>query len=408
MEREAGYRWLLVIALATMVNVGYGTIFYAFSVLLGEDAAAREFSRTVLSASLGMGVVVSGALALLVGTLCDVMGPRRVFLAGAVLGSAGLAAFSQATEEWQVVAAWTLLLGPAMACTFYEPAYVAIDQWFEGHQGRPLGVLTVVAGLSATIFIPLTQWLVGGVGWREATLTLGAIMLAVIGSLALLVVRDRPRDEARMERADLRSAYGAMKAGLRHTNRAFWLISAAYFLGLAAMFLMLFHQVAYLQDLGFPAGRVAAVVGVIGIISLPARFLLPTLADHVSPSLLIASIFGTLAVSGMWLVGAEEWWRVYLYIALFGLAFGAALPMRAAVMSQHFSGALYGRLMGLQATMLALATAGGPFVAGLLRDATGSYAVSWLAAAAMFVAAMPMILVVRRKRTIPSANRSGR
>jgi hypothetical protein len=131
-----------------------------------------------------------------------------VFLAGAVLGSAGLAAFSRATEEWQVVAAWTLLLGPAMACTFYEPAYVGIDQWFGGRQGRPLGVLTVVAGLSAT--------------------------------------------------------------------------------------------------------------------------------------------------------------------------------------------------------MLALATAGGPFMAGLLRDATGSYAVSWLAAAAMFVAAIPMILAVGRKRTIPSVNRSGR
>jgi MFS family permease len=95
-ERGVGYRSLLVIALATMVNIGYGTMFYAFSVLLGEDAAAREFSRTVLPASLSMGVVVSGALALLVGTLCDVVGPKRVLLAGAVLGSAGLAAFSRA------------------------------------------------------------------------------------------------------------------------------------------------------------------------------------------------------------------------------------------------------------------------------------------------------------------------
>jgi hypothetical protein len=41
-------------------------------------------------------------------------------------------------------------------------------------------------------------------------------------------------------------------------------------------------------------------------------------------------------------------------------------PMRAVVMSQHFGGALYGRPMGLQVTMLALATAGGPFLAGQL------------------------------------------
>ena len=405
MEQGAGYRWLLVIALATMVNVGYGAIFYAFSVLLGEDAAAREFSRTVLSASLGLGIIVSGAFALLVGTLCDVVGSRRVFLAGAVLGSAGLGAFSRATEEWQVVAAWTLLLGPAMACTFYEPAYVAIDQWFEEQQGRPLGVLTVVAGFSATIFIPLTQWLVEGVGWRDATLTLGAVMLAVIGSLALLVVRDRPRDEARMERVDPKSTYAAMTAGLRHTNRAFWLISAAHFLGLAATFLMLFHQVAYLQDLGFPAGRVAAVVGVIGIISLPGRFLFPVLGDYVRPPLLIAAIFGLLAISALLLVETQVWWRVCLYIALFGLVFGAVLPMRAAVMSQYFSGALYGRLMGLQATMLALATAGGPLLAGLLRDMTGSYAVPWLAAA-MFSAAIPLTMSVGFRPTMPDARSS--
>lgn len=193
------YRWLLVVALAVMVNVSYGAIFYAFSVLLGEGAAAGEFSRTVLSVSLGLGIVVSGALALVVGTVCDLVGVRWVFLAGGVLGFAGLAAFSRAEEEWQVIAAWALLLGPAMACSFYEPAYVAIDRWFEGPQGRPLGVLTVVAGLSVTVFLPLSQWLVERVGWREATLTLGVVVLAVIGALSLFVVRDRPREEARAE-----------------------------------------------------------------------------------------------------------------------------------------------------------------------------------------------------------------
>lgn len=65
-------------------------------------------------------MVVSGVLAPLVGTLCDISGPRRVFIVGAALGAAGLAAFSRATEGWQVIVAWLLLLGPAMAATFYE------------------------------------------------------------------------------------------------------------------------------------------------------------------------------------------------------------------------------------------------------------------------------------------------
>lgn len=396
MERGAGYKWLLVVALAMIVNVGYGTIFYSFSVLLGEGAATGEFSRTLLSASLGLGVIASGMLAPVVGTLCDISGPRRVFIVGAALGATGLAAFSRATEGWQVIVAWLLLLGPAMAATFYDPAYVAIDQWFEGPQGRPLGVLTLVAGLSVTIFLPLTQWLVERFGWRDATLMLGMVLLAVVWTLSLLIVRDRPQKNAEVRGLDLRAIYKSMLDALNYTNREFWVISAAFFLGLAATFALLFHQVAYLQDLGFPPGQIAAAVGVIGIISLPGRFLLPALGDRVPTRLLIAVTFGLLAVSGLLPFGAKEWWRVYAYIVLFGTVFGAVLPMRAVIMSRHFSGPLYGRLMGLQQAILALAIAGGPFLAGALRDSSGSYAVPWIASTMMFTMAVPVILAVRR------------
>lgn len=390
--RNGAYRWVLVVALALIVNAAYGAIFYSFSVLLGERAAAGEFSRTVLSASLGLGLIVSGALAPLVGTVCDVMGPRRVFLAGAALGLAGLAAFSRAEAGWQVVAVWIFLLGPAMACAFYEPAYVAIDQWFEERSGKAIGVLTVVAGLSSAIFIPLTQWLVDGFGWRDAVLVLGVVMFAVIVPLALFFVRDRPREGARMKDASLRSAYAAMLEGVRRADRSFWLISAAFFLGLSGTFGMLFHQVAHMQSLGFPAGQVAVVVGVIGVVSLPARFFLPALADRVNPSLLTALVFGLLAVSGISLIGAEEWWRVYLYVALFGVVFGSALPMRAVAMARHFSGETYGRLMGLQQAMLGFALAGGPFLVGYLSDLTNSYTLPWLVAVVLLaLATVPML-----------------
>lgn len=397
-EGTSRYRWLLVVALAVMVNVGYGTIFYSFSVLLGEGAAASEFSRAILSASLGFGVVVSGVLAPLVGIFCDLRGPRWVYLVGAVLGCLGLAAFSRATEGWQVLAVWALLLGPAMACVFYEPAYVGIGQWFGERQGKPLGLLTLIAGLSVTIFVPLSQWLVGLLGWRGAVLVLGLILLAAVAPLSLLVVRDRPRDGSAggERRLDPKDAYAEMVGSLRHADRAFWLVTVAFFLGLAATFAMLFHQVAYLQDLGFPPTGVAAAVGISGLASLPARFILPALGDRVGPPLLVVAVFATLAASALVIFEASEWWRVYLYVALFGVAFGTVLPMRAVVMSRHFGGALYGRLMGLQYALLALAIAGGPALAGVLRDLTGSYAATWLGAAMILALATPPILLVRQ------------
>ncbi len=394
---EGRYRWVVVFVLAAITNVSYGTILYAFSVLLGEDAAAGEFSRTLLSGALGLGVVVSGALAPVIGTLCDVAGSRGVFFAGAVLGSVGLVAFSSVTEGWQVLVAWGLLVGPAMACTFYEPAYVTIDQWFVGRStGKAIGVLTLIAGLSAPIFIPLTQRLVDSIGWRHAVLVLAAVLLAAVGALALVFLRDRPREEARQERLDLSGTYAALVASLRYTNRAFWLVSASYFLGFAATFALLFHQVAYLQELGLPARTVALAAGLVGLVGLPGRLLFPMLGERVRPSFVIAAIFFMLALSGALLPGAGERGWLYLYVGLFGISFGAVLPMRAVIMGRHFGGPLYGRLMGLQFTLLALATAGGPLVAGVLRDALESYVLLPPVAIALLLLAIPAILAAER------------
>jgi MFS family permease len=137
-----------------------------------------------------------------------------------------------------------------------------------------------------------------------------------------------------------------------------------------------------------------AEVGFSGLASLPARFVLPALGDRVGPALLVAAVFAILAASALVVFGASAWWRVYLYLALFGIAFGAVLPMRAVVMSRRFGGALYGRLMGLQYATLALAIAGGPALAGGMRDVTGTYATAWLGAAALLVlATLPILLV---------------
>ena len=72
--------------------------------------------------------------------------------------------------------------------------------------------------------------------------------------------------------------------------------------------------------------------------------------------------------------------------------------MRAVIMVHHFGGPLYGRLMGLQAALLALATAGGPFTAGILRDMSGSYALVTPAAIILLLLAIPAILIAEQTR----------
>ena len=73
------------------------------------------------------------------------------------------------------------------------------------------------------------------------------------------------------------------------------------------------------------------------------------------------------------------------------------LPMRTLLMGHHFSGPIYGRLMDLQLTLVALATAGGPLAAGVLRDALGSYALLLPRSITLLLLAIPTILAAKRR-----------
>ena len=118
--------WVIPLAITTMV--GFGVILYGFSVYATDQAAGALFSKTTLSIAYGGAVFVGGLLALPVGHFADKHGVRIVIGMGALLGGLGLAGFSFSTQPWQVVATWWLLIGPAQAMIYYEPAYVAIDQ----------------------------------------------------------------------------------------------------------------------------------------------------------------------------------------------------------------------------------------------------------------------------------------
>ncbi len=66
-------------------------------------------------------------------------------------------------------------------------------------------------------------------------------------------------------------------------------------------------------------------------------------------------------------------------------------------MGHHFSGPIYGRLMGLQFALVAFATAGGLLAVGVLRDALGSYALLPPMAIALLLLAIPTILAAERR-----------
>ena len=61
------------------------------------------------------------------------------------------------------------------------------------------------------------------------------------------------------------------------------------------------------------------------------------------------------------------------HFILFGVAFGAMLPLRPVIMADWYSGPGFGRIMGAQWSLAAVAGAAGPWLVGFGRDAAASY-----------------------------------
>lgn len=372
-------RWGHVFAVSMFINTSYGTLSYAFSVLISSDAAGGAFGARTVSLGFGAALLVSGIASLGTGTLADLFGSRRLMAAGSVLGAVALCLLAACREPWQAVLVLTFVAGPAMAATFYEPVYVLMNRWFApGERPRAYGVLTFLSGLSITIYTPLTRWLVDAVGWREGVVVLAAILVSV-GLIVPTIISEPPR--AAQGRQSLRHLVSETRAGLRQGDRAFWTFTLLFFVATVAFSGFSFHMIAQLETRGFEKTNVANAIAITGIVSLPARLLLPAFSGRVPSSILLAVCFALLAVAAVIASAANDWWHVWLYIAVFGAVFGAIYPLRALVTSERFSGEYFGRLIGAQALFIAVGRALGPAAIGQFADDRRSYQIAFQAAA---------------------------
>ena len=378
-------RWLQVFAVAMFINTSYGTLSYAFSVLVTDSGPGGEFGAGTVSLGFGAAVLFSGVAGIFAGTIADILGTRRLMAGGALLGCVGLALLGACNEAWQFVVVLTLVCGPAMAATFYEPVYVLMNRWFEADR-RPhaYGVLTLLSGFSITIYTPLTRWLVDEYGWRTAVVVLG-ICLAVVGTVVPLLVREPFDKPAVTERLTPRRFLRQSAEGIAHADARFWAFTLAFFGATVALSGFSFHMISQLETRGFDESSVAAAIAITGIVSLPARLLLPMVSARLPGAAMLAGCFGLLAVAALLASVAGAWWQVWLYVGLFGVVFGAVYPLRALVTAERFAGPYFGRIIGLQALFVAGARAIGPVLIGLIGTSQAAYETGFRLAAGVLL-----------------------
>lgn len=396
--------WRIAWALAVTQTVGYGVLYYAFAVFTLPMEVELGLSRAQTSAAFSLGLLVSGLAAIPVGRWVDARGAR-------VPMSVGSAAGALLVLAWSFVDGLTGLvlvqvgIGLAMAATLYDVAFTAIATWFRRDRIRAMLIVTTVAGLASTVFVPLATLLVETVGWREALRWLALVLGATAVPLHALVLRDHPRrlglepdggpPRIALERpvALAPEASVGMRQALR--SSVFWWLSTAFALDRVAIVAVAAHAVPMLLERGHAPALVAAVAGSIGAMQVVGRLLFAPATQRASLVHLAALTYAVRAAAllGLLLVpGAAGMWG---FAALFGLANGASTLARAGLVAHAFGPAHYGAISGAMTTAMAIAQTAAPIAVGALRVATGGYGAALWALTAVAVLAAVAVARVR-------------
>ena len=167
------FPWLLVLALALAQFVAWGTLYYAFAILINPMGAEFGWSSAEMSGALSCSLGVTGISSYGVGRWMDRHGSRGLMALGSLLGATLLALWPQITELWQLYAIWAGM-GVAGAMALYDPVFAVMARVLPTDYRRAITTITLLGGLASTVFIPLTQ---------ELSLVGVALVIGAPGSL---------------------------------------------------------------------------------------------------------------------------------------------------------------------------------------------------------------------------------
>ena len=380
-------------------TVSWGILYYGFPVMLRPMEADLGYSRVQLTGALSIGLLTAALIALPVGRWIDRHGARGVMTLGSCLATALLLVWSRIESLGALYTVWALM-GLAMAATLYEPAFAAVVGWFPlKDRDRALLIVTLVAALASTIFMPFEAWLVDRLGRRGALSALALILAVPTIPIHALVLRRPPRLSGRDASSGPGGAVPGLTLGAAAKTGVFWVLGLAFLASNFTTNTVTVHLIPYLSDRGYSPTLAATMVGWMGAMQLPARVVFGPLVARFGHRTLTVGIFVFQATALVQLALVRRLGTLAPMVVMLGAANGMATLARATTIAEIFGPRHYGAISGAIALGANGARAIAPFAAAILQVALGGYEpVFWLLAGALLVAAPGLLAAPTRVR----------
>ncbi len=345
-----------------------------------------------------------------VGRMVERHAANKIMATGALIAGLGFFLLSGMQNLWLLYAGWAVV-GIAQAAIGQIPASSVVSNWFIKRRGTAIGLMGIGVGAGGFVLAPIVGgYLIPNFGWRESFMALGLLNFLFI-PFALLVIKTKPADmglfpdnmETSESSSKAKSApYQGLTLRMALTTSAFWLIAVSFLLSQFSESSVVQNQVPFLEDTGFPVTMAAAALGAVGLGSAAGKFLFGWLCDHI-PAKYACFIGISLQAAGIVVLininSASSMVVIWLYAIVMGLGVGSWLPTISMLTSTNFGVAHYSAIFGIITFAQLVGTATGPLMTGFMYDAMKTYRPAFIILAALYVIAIPAILLVRRPKS---------
>ena len=347
-----------------MTSIGMST----FSLFL--PPIEREFGLSRSLATLPYVVAMLGwaAGAITFGKLADDRGARPVVLIGILLMAAGFAGMGLSENLWQLSLTYGVLVGLAMGACSLAIMSLLVSKHFATGRGLAVAVIQTAPPMSPLLFAPVIYFLIRSYDWRTAALASSAVLFFVALPLAWLGARDPAGSQTSRS---TRMAWSACLPYLR--NRSMLVLFAVRF-SCGVAFFQIAHLVALTMSKGFDAATGAKAVSVFGGAAVVSALLFGGLSDRYGRARMLALSYLTRGVGTLLL--SFDMPNEMVFYAVVGLAIGPTFGTVAvgSVMFYELVGPrMAGVVLGMSFIVHQIGSAGGPMIASIVYDQTGSY-----------------------------------
>jgi predicted MFS family arabinose efflux permease len=370
----------LVISAAMGVRQTFGLFVGPFSFDHGVPITLIAFAIALHNLVWGLAQPVAGAAA-------DRYGAAPVVAFGAVVFAGGLVLAAAASSGAWLVLGLGVLVGIGISCTTFGVVLTAIARAAPADKrSMAMGWASAGGSLGQVLLVPFAQWMTEQSGMTASLLALAGCLVAV-APLGILLDR-RGHEAAPVVEEAVLPLKSALAQALRHPG--FRLLTLGFFTCGFQLAFIGTHLPAYLSLCHMPVGLGATALALIGLFNMGGSWACGWLGGRFRQQHVLGWLYllRGVAIAAFFLLPKSEI-SVVLFAAVMGLLWLGTVPLTSGLVAKVFGTRHLGTLFGVCFMSHQVGSFLGAWLGGYVFDATGSYALIWIAtAAAGLVAAL--------------------